>query len=66
MLGDPWFQELRWVRGQIDQLLRHRAHGLRFSLSDEALYESLCQREVELLTEIRSVMHVASSGSRRR
>ena len=63
MLGDPWFQELRWVRGKIDELLRHGGHGLQFSASDEAFYQSLCQRELELLSDIRSVTRVATTGS---
>jgi hypothetical protein len=60
MLGDPWFQELRWVRSQIDQLLRHHARGVRFSPSDEALYRSLCDREVELLRAIRNAVPAGS------
>lgn len=66
MLGDPWFQELRWVRGKIDELLRHRAYGLKFSASDEAFYQSLCQRELELLSDIRSVTRLATTGGRSR
>ena len=57
MLGDLWFQELQWVRGQIDQLLRTRASGLRFTPSDEAFYRALCDREVELHREIRAATH---------